>query len=478
MDYTYDGQIRRYVTQFMRIFIGFKYRTGGTTIEDRHVPVTYGDITRQVASILRDNSENKLPTVPKISCYITGLELDSSRLSDPTFVSKLHIRQRKYTGTGNTVEYQNTQGGGYTVERLMPSPYLLSMKADIWTSNTDQKLQLIEQILVMFNPSLEIQTTDNFIDWTSLSVVNIKNINFTSRTIPQGTESDIDVCSLEFNMPIWISAPAKVKKLGVVQTIIANVFTESGDLVNLDNLIMQQAQGSILSNTTAACGFDTFLIKVADGSQNEYELSGLNSKVDWNATIALLGNPTPLTQVYFIQPSGYRIVGTIVISLVDPNIITVTIDPDSIPSNSLIPSLINGITARGTIDSIIDPYKYNPVEVYGSQAQFPLGLRFLILDSINTSKNVGQTYGETPYNDLYDGPDAWKNLDGTDPVVIADSIIEWNGTEWVTCWDPVNGAISTVIQNVRTGIKYRWDGYQWLKAFEGQYSSGYWGIII
>ena len=28
MDYFYDGQIRRYITQFMRFFIGFKYQAG------------------------------------------------------------------------------------------------------------------------------------------------------------------------------------------------------------------------------------------------------------------------------------------------------------------------------------------------------------------------------------------------------------------------------------------------------------------
>ena len=27
---------------------------------------------------------------------------------------------------------------------------------------------------MLFNPSLEIQTTDNYIDWTSLSVVNLE----------------------------------------------------------------------------------------------------------------------------------------------------------------------------------------------------------------------------------------------------------------------------------------------------------------
>ena len=154
MDYFYDGQIRRYVTQFMRVFIGFKYKTGDGTL--RHVPVMYGDMTRQVASIIKDNSENKMSTVPRIACYISGLEMDTTRLADASFVSKLHIKERAWDETNGEVNYKNYQGAGYTVERLMPTPFKLSMKADIWTSNTDQKLQLMEQILVLFNPSLEI----------------------------------------------------------------------------------------------------------------------------------------------------------------------------------------------------------------------------------------------------------------------------------------------------------------------------------
>ena len=68
-DFFYDGQIRRYVTQFMRIFVGFKTESGDGT--QRTTPVKYGDLTRQVGAIIRENLENKMPTVPMVSCYIT-----------------------------------------------------------------------------------------------------------------------------------------------------------------------------------------------------------------------------------------------------------------------------------------------------------------------------------------------------------------------------------------------------------------------
>jgi hypothetical protein len=253
----------------MRIFIGFKYQAGdGTQLS---APVLYGDMTRQVAAIIKENSENKLPSVPRIACYITGIEMDTSRLSDPTFVSKVNIRERRYTEDQDGMrEYQNIQGGNYTVERLMPTPFKLSMKADIWTSNTDQKLQFFEQISVLFNPSLEIQTTDNFIDWTSLSVVNIKNLQFSSRTIPQGVDSEIDIMSMEFDMPIFISPPAKVKKLGVVRSVIANIFTEDGDIVELESLVYNQETGNAKTTTSR---YRVLLFKATNGQPNDYELT-------------------------------------------------------------------------------------------------------------------------------------------------------------------------------------------------------------
>ncbi len=93
----------------------------------------------------------------------------------------------------------------------MPSPYKLSISADIWSTNTEQKLQILEQILMLFNPSIEIQTNDNFIDWTSLSVVELENINYSSRSIGSSSETEIDVATLGFTTPIWISPPLKVK---------------------------------------------------------------------------------------------------------------------------------------------------------------------------------------------------------------------------------------------------------------------------
>jgi hypothetical protein len=522
MDFHYDGQIRRYVTQFMRVFIGFKYQAGDG--DQRQIPVMYGDLTRQVASIIKDNSENKMPTVPRIACYITGLEMDTSRLSDPTFVSKIHIRERRFTDASGTREYTGAQGGSYTVERLMPTPFKLTMKADLWTSNTDQKLQLLEQILVLFNPSLELQTTDNYIDWTSLSAMYLTSTNFSSRTIPQGADSDIDICSLEFEMPVFISPPAKVKKLGIVQSIVANVFTEEGNVLNLEDLIynVNASNASLITKTYGRYRVLLFKSNTGNISDNQYDLTlvnpadavrslGLIEKetkngdvVDWTRILEVQGGYVPGSEVWFKKASGYEIVGTFVTNPLDPSILTVTLDADTYPANDDIASTIPGVAARGTVDAIIDPYKYNPLEVYGSHAAIPLGLRFLMLDDVNNSENRGG-YINLPSQPAdstsvpYRGPQAWRepsnndssweNQDGTDPVIKANSIIEWTGYKWITVWDPDQHTLEaadilgeeftpTHIQNIRTGIKYKWDGTQWIKAFEGEYLPGEWNFKL
>ena len=492
MDYFYDGQIRRYVTQFMRFFIGFKYQDGGGS--QTHVPVVYGDMTRQVASIIRENSENKMITVPKISCYITGLELDKTRLADPTFVSKMNIRERDYDLVNGQPVYKQNQGGNYTVERLMPTPFNLRMKADLYTSNTDQKLQLMEQILVFFNPSFEIQTTDNYIDWTSLSVVNLENISFTSRSIPAGTDSDIDVASMEFSMPVYITPPAKVKKLGVVHSVITNIFTETGDIVSLENLTLNvDAQATVYTTVTQ---FGVLLLKNNSGESNDYNVSIVDvneavlgtgievpakqgARIEWDRVLPLYGSYKPgISQIFFQQSNGVEVGGTFSVNPIDPTYLVVNIDDK--PSNTVLASAYRSSNSLGTIDAIINPQTFNPISTFGNGASIPVGQRYLMLEGVNLSSNVGglMKYGQDPTDgssrDTYDGPDGWKNLNGSDPVIKDNSIVEWTGSSWSMVLDPDDVSELIYITNLKTGIQYKLENGQWLKSFEGEYLAGTW----
>ena len=108
MRYFYDGQIRKYILQFIRIFSNFSVEMGTTDSGAKKyqtVPAYYGDMNRQVANIIRNNSENTAMSVPAISCYITGLNIDRERTQDPYFIDKKSVRTRKVDP--QTGEYTN-----------------------------------------------------------------------------------------------------------------------------------------------------------------------------------------------------------------------------------------------------------------------------------------------------------------------------------------------------------------------------------
>ena len=182
------------------------------------VPARYGDISRMAATVVKGNSENIVNSTPFIACWVQSFQPDRSRVQEPFFSDSVSVNERQWDPVAG--KYTNEQGNKYSVGRLMPVPYLLNMQVDVWTSNTDQKLQLLEQMLVLFNPALEIQQNDNPIDWTTITTVELTDIQWSSRGIPAGIEDQIDIASLFFQIPVWINPPAQVTKQNVIRNII------------------------------------------------------------------------------------------------------------------------------------------------------------------------------------------------------------------------------------------------------------------
>ena len=484
MQHFYDGQIRRYITQLTRLFSNFSYKDGKGNLTQ--IPVMYGDITRQVGHIIRDNSENKIPSAPRISVYITTLEMDRARSFDSSFVGKIHLRERAYDATGQ--EYLNTQGQNYTVERLAPTPFMLGINCDIWSTNTEQKLQIIEQILTLFNPSLEIQTTDNYVDWTSLSVVNLDNIQFSTRSIPIGTESEIDVGQLGFTTPIWLSPPAKVKKLGVITSVVMSIFDETKGTIDLgqtlpelkafDDSPEQDVKGDDPSlhdkskaSVTTRAGADALQVVTAAGydiivTNNVVVLGkgGIAGEINWRTVLETeLGEYIAgLSKIYLNRLDVGNVIGTFALNSLDETQIIVNWDVDTIPTNSIFDG---PAVTKGTIDYIIDPTRTNPTNLKVG------GTRILLLDDIGATTNA-------------DGPDAWKSISGADFIAKANDIVEWDGNTWTIVFDSNNndGSDSTVdikyTTNLNTGIQYRWDGTEWTLSFEGTYRIGTWRLAL
>jgi hypothetical protein len=459
----YEGQVRKFLTQFIRILSNFSVETGKGSdgaINLRAVPVVYGDPTRQVANIIRNNSENALNYAPKIACYVRELNYDRERMQNPYHIEKQHLRERDVDSDGN---YTNQLGAGYTVEKVMPSPFRLEVTADIFSSNTDQKLQILEQILYLFNPDFEIQKSDNYIDWTSLSYVELTGITFSSRTIPVGAESEIDVATMQFSMPIWLSPPVKVKKLGVVQKIIMSIYDDDGGITkglidgelasrsyitpNNFGLLVTGNQLRLLGTTgvNVKSGGDGFYTGAKDTSlADPFEAFG--PAVNWKVLLDQYGKVTNGTsQIRLTQPNGNQIVGTIATTTLDDTILLYTIDSDTIPSNTL--------TA---VKKIINPATFDP----GTPAN---GDRYLVINDVGDSTASFQS-------------STWGTL-----VASVGDIIEYNSTtsKWNVAFDASNpDSTQHYVTNLNTGIQYRFNGTEWVKSYEGVYTQGNWTIVL
>jgi hypothetical protein len=457
----YDEQIRRFLLQFARIFSNFEVEYGrneeGTAHTLIRVPVRYGDSTRQVSTVMQNNSPNFLPSTPLMTFYITALDYDRPRVQEPNFVGKMNVRQRYYDNATDT--YETTQGNAFTIERLMPVPYSLTINLDIWTSNTNQKFQLLEQIIPLFNPALEIQSTDNFIDWTSLSVVELSSSKWSSRTIPSGTEDPIDVATLTFKIPIWITSPAKVKKLGVVERIVASVFDANGDAASAitdNDLLMGTRQ------VFTPFGYQVLLIgnklqalrpqQVVD--QSNASLSPADSpesNLMWHAVIGELGVLRDgISLIKLEQEDGTDVVGTVAYDPTDDRFLLFSVDADTIPSNTLTP-----------ITAVINPLLSGPGAGLPSAA---LGQRYLLTE--NTGSEDGYAH-------------AWAGVATQYLVAQANDIVEYDGSRWIIVFDSTNSTVNKqYVTNLTTELQYEWTGETWIKSYQGLYPGGTWSLVL
>jgi hypothetical protein len=412
----------------------------------------YGDSSRQAATILANNSASNLPSAPLLTYYISGLEYNQARTQDPTFVDMINVRQRAYNS--ETQAYEQVQGQAFNVERLMPVPYTLRINLELWTTNINQKLEFVEQLGTLFNPSLEIQSTDNFIDWTSLSVVYQDGITWTSRSIPQGSGNPIDVFSWKFYMPIWISTPAKLKKFGVIEKIIASIFKGHAltDIQDEDLLLGTRQK-------ITPYGYNVLLVgntlQLLPGNQN-FDPSNLDTTLPnmpdtdlyWSALLNVYGVIRPgISQIWLQNPyMDTEIVGTITLDPLDDRLLIYNIDTDTLPQNTLQP-----------ITSIINPL------VAGPNAGLPgptNGRRYLIVESIGSPGSPTV---------------AWGNL-----VANANDIIEFQTSQggWFVSFDSTQATTVQYVTNLTTNLQYRYTDGVWMKSYDGFYSQGDYSIVI
>lgn len=301
MQYWYAEQFRRYRLQCVRAFSNFYIKTGNggpnNTKELIRVPARYGDQSRVAATIVRANSENKILSVPFITCFISSVEMAPERRQDPQFIRSVQVNERRYDAEAG--RYTNEIGNRYTVEEYMPIPYNLTLQVDIWTNNTDTKEQLLEQIMTLYNPAIDIQTSVNPLDWTVLTYLEMTGITWSSRTIPIGTDNPIEVATFQYKIPAWINPPAKVKKQAIITEIITSIIQgeKDPDAIGWDSY-------ELLSRTITTPQNANILVTPIGGYDYELQLCDITGSTVDNARLPTIinskTNPTLFSGMKFL----------------------------------------------------------------------------------------------------------------------------------------------------------------------------------
>lgn len=201
-EYWYDEQLKRYLVQFMAIFADMLVRVGWTDDKEPRyakTPIFVASKDRVVAAIKAENTQNKLIRFPLFTARITNFDpMPERRKGIPT------VRRNTIMPTGGLFPDDLK-----VVQQRMPVPYKLTLDLGIWVSNMDQHFQILEQIMMLFNPTLQIQRSEEITDWTMIT--SVEHIGTSpEENYPAGTDRRLINTTMTFEMPIHISAPVDV----------------------------------------------------------------------------------------------------------------------------------------------------------------------------------------------------------------------------------------------------------------------------
>lgn len=443
--YFYDGQTRRFLEQIVRAFSGFQYMTGrrgDIPPQLRMVPCHMAPTDRMVAHIMRNQSENTLLAVPMITVYVTSLNGRRDALQNPHHVDTRIVVERERLPDGT---YGPARGDSYTVERLMPRPFELKVNVDVWTSNMDQKFQLLEQILTIIYPTFDIQNSENPLDWSAMTTMLVDDgINFSSRSVPVGTESEIDIMTIPLTLPFWLSPPAKVTRAQIVEQIVANIAdmaeNEDGETV-AGGRWSQRVITPGMHPVRLESGFIRLLAEDGD------DLLPTGQAPSWSELLQQYGPLRPGISRIRLKPINAtdvedmpEVIGTIQPVPGEPSLLAWQVDLDTLPGNTMLP-----------VDGVIYPLKTFP----GNGLPSPvLGQRYLLLSDVGPSV-------------------AWPGLTAREG-----DIIQWDGAAWIVSFQAATSTTVQHVLNLNTGKQLRWTGTEWVLSIEATYAPGYWRLSL
>lgn len=197
--YYYNNQLRRYIVQFMAVFadmqvqVGWKDDTEPRLIK---VPIKNSSEDRVVADIFSENTQNKVNRLPLMTAGLKGMQMSPERRHGVGMVNR-----QSFVPAGGLVPNDIV-----VAKQRMPVPYIGNFELQIWASNQNQHYQILEQITMIFNPTLELQTSDELLDPTRITSCELTGIMMDEN--PPGPERRMIRTTLTFDVVMYMTVPA------------------------------------------------------------------------------------------------------------------------------------------------------------------------------------------------------------------------------------------------------------------------------
>ena len=146
--YFYNESLRKTIIAFGSLFNDIfisRRNSAGTEVQSMKVPLAYGPKQKFMVRLDADpNLDQKVAiTLPRIGFEIAGLDYDPTRK-----LNRILKRKKVSTTTDKVLKQMSTQ--------YSPVPYNLNFELFVMTKNSDDGIQIVEQILPFFQPEYTV----------------------------------------------------------------------------------------------------------------------------------------------------------------------------------------------------------------------------------------------------------------------------------------------------------------------------------
>ena len=213
----YHETIRKVVVAFGTMFNNIslvRKNNSGTIIQSMKVPLAYGPRQKFLVRLREDPDLTKQVaiTLPRIGFEITGLDYDPSRK-----LNRVQKFKKVKTTTSKKLDVQ-----------YMPVPYNLSFELYVMSKNSDDALQIVEQILPFFQPDYTLTINDMVEMGIKRDVpVVVNSIGYEDDYEGEFTSRRAIIYTLSFTTKFYLYGPATSSS--VIKTVQVDQYSDMPD---------------------------------------------------------------------------------------------------------------------------------------------------------------------------------------------------------------------------------------------------------